>query len=294
MVRGISTFSTSLLAGASVLIGATGAHAATAIPDFSGIWGRNSLDYEPPAIGAGPVMNTTHSFFKRMGDYTNPILTPQSAARVKAGGELSARGENFPTPSSLCWPMSPPFIWRIPGVQLLQEPNKVTILYLNDHHVRHVRLNAQHPSPVIPSWTGNSIGHYEGDTLVVDTVGIRVGPYSMTDNYNSPQSDALHLVERFRLIDSAVANKAAEQSERDSGRVDADRGGLSIDPTYKGKGLQVQLTIEDKNVFTTPWSANVTYRRVKDEWEERVCADNPHDYSTGTETPVPKADKPDF
>jgi hypothetical protein len=165
---------------------------------------------------------------------------------------------------------------------------------LNDHHVRHVRLNAQHPSPVIPSWTGNSIGHYEGDTLVVDTVGIRVGPYSMTDNYNSPQSDALHLVERFRLIDSAVANKAAEQSERDSGRVDADRGGLSIDPTYKGKGLQVQLTIEDKNVFTTPWSANVTYRRVKDEWEERVCADNPHDYSTGTETPVPKADKPDF
>ncbi|HEY4265969.1 MAG TPA: hypothetical protein VGM72_11675, partial [Micropepsaceae bacterium] len=270
------------------------ARAAAPIPDFSGIWGRNSLDYEPPASGPGPVMNTTHSFFKRMGDYTNPILKPESAARVKAGGVLSAKGENFPTPSSLCWPMSPPFIWRIPGVQLLQETGKVTILYLNDHHVRHIRLNAAHPARVVPSWTGDSVGHYEGGTLVVDTVGIKVGPYSMTDNYNSPQSAALHLVERFRLIDGEAAKKAAEQSERDSGRVDADRGGLSIDPTYKGRGLEVELRIEDPNVFTMPWTARVTYRRVQDAWEERVCADNPHDYSTGADTPVPKAATPDF
>ncbi|HEX3484046.1 MAG TPA: hypothetical protein VHT51_03235, partial [Micropepsaceae bacterium] len=167
-------------------------------------------------------------------------------------------------------------------------------LYMQDHQIRHVRLNGTHPAKVVPSWYGDSIGHYEGDTLVVDTVGIKVGPYSMTDNYNSPQSEALHLVERFRLIDGAEAKRAAEQSERDSGRVEAERGGLTIDPDYKGRGLQVHITVEDPNVFTMPWSAQVTYRRVKDEWEERVCADNPHDYSTGTETPVPKAGKPDF
>ncbi|HXJ02227.1 MAG TPA: hypothetical protein VNH44_13475 [Micropepsaceae bacterium] len=282
------------LAVMSIFACAANAAEAATIPDFSGIWGRNSLDYEPPASGPGPVMNTTHSFFKRMGDYTNPILKPESAARVKAGGELSAKGKNFPTPSSLCWPMSPPFIWRIPGLQVLQEPNKVTLLYLNDHHVRHIRLNAQHPAHLTPSWSGDSIGHYESDTLVVDTVGIKVGPYSMTDNYNSPQSEALHVVERFRLIDGGAAKKAAEQSERDSGRVEAERGGLTIDPDYKGRGLQVHITVEDPNVFTMPWSAQVTYRRVKDEWEERVCADNPHDYSSGTDTPVPQADRPDF
>jgi hypothetical protein len=289
MARVLSSF-----AVMSMLAWAANAAQAETIPDFSGIWGRNSLDYEPPPSGPGPVMNTTHSFFKRMGDYTNPILKPESAARVKAGGELSAKGENFPTPSSLCWPMSPPFIWRIPGVQVLQESNKVTLLYLNDHHVRHIRLNAQHAAHVTPSWTGDSIGHYEGDTLVIDTVGIKVGPYSMTDNYNSPQSPALHVVERFRLIDGEAAKRAAEQSERDSGRVEEGRGGLSIDTAFKGKGLQVHITVEDPNVFTMPWAAEVTYRRVKDAWEERVCADNPHDYSTGTDTPVPKADKPDF
>ncbi|HEX3486012.1 MAG TPA: hypothetical protein VHT51_13190, partial [Micropepsaceae bacterium] len=126
MARVLSSF-----AVISVLAWAANTAQAETLPDFSGIWGRNSLDYEPPPSGPGPVMNTTHSFFKRMGDYTNPILKPQSAARVKAGGELSAKGENFPTPSSLCWPMSPPFIWRIPGVQVLQEPSKVTLLYLN-------------------------------------------------------------------------------------------------------------------------------------------------------------------
>ena len=51
--------------------------------------------------------------------------------------------------------------------------------------------------PVTPAWYGDSVGHYEGDTLVIDTVGIKVGPFAMVDMYGTPHSAALHVVERY-------------------------------------------------------------------------------------------------
>jgi hypothetical protein len=104
----------------------------------------------------------------------------------------------------------------------------------------------------------------------------------------------LHLVERIRLIDGDIANAAAEQAERDSGRVDVEMGGASIDPAYKGKGLQVQFRVEDAGTFTRPWSAVVTLRRALGPWEERVCADSRFNYITGKPFPLPQDDKPDF
>ena len=64
-------------------------------------------------------------------------------------------------------------------------------------------MNASHPTTPTPSWYGDSVGHFEGDTLVVDTVGFKVGPLSMVDIYGTPHSEALHLVERYRLVDRA-------------------------------------------------------------------------------------------
>jgi len=115
----------------------------------------------------------------------------------------------------------------------------------------------------------------------------------MINNYGTPYSESLHLVERYRLIDGTRAKTAAEKSERDSGRVEEWMGGATIDTAYP-KGLQIEFTVEDPNVFTRPWSGMVTYRRAVGDWEERVCADNPHDYNSGTDVPVPRADKPDF
>ena len=51
------------------------------------------------------------------------------------------------------------------------------------------------------SWYGDSVGHYEGDTLVIDTVGIKIGPFAMVDMYGTPYSEALHVVERYQLLD---------------------------------------------------------------------------------------------
>jgi len=67
--------------------------------------------------------------------------------------------------------------------RLAHKPDKITILYALNHEYRQVRLNAPHPAKVTPSWYGDSIGHYEADTLVIDTVGLKVGPFSMVDMY---------------------------------------------------------------------------------------------------------------
>ena len=91
--------------------------------------------------------------------------------------------------------------------RLLQQPDKITILYDYDHQVRHVRMNQSHPAHVTPSWYGDSVGHYEGDTLVIDTVGIKVGPFAMVDWYGTPHTEALHVVERYRLLDYEAAKE---------------------------------------------------------------------------------------
>src|ERR1051326_1441013 len=119
-----------------------------------------------------------------------------------------------------------------------------------DHHVRHVRLNAQHLAQVTPSWMGDSIGHYERDTLVVDTAGMKVGPRTTADAYGSQQSQAMHVVERYRMVDNDTMQKAFEQNEKEFGRVDGPNGnGVFYDPEYKGPGLQVSYTVEAPTAF---------------------------------------------
>jgi hypothetical protein len=181
-------------------------------------------------------------------------------------------------------------------MQLLQQPGKVTILYDEDHEVRHVRMNETHPIHVTPSWHGDSVGHYEGDTLVIDTVGVKTDrPFAMVDVYGTPYTEALHVVERYRLVDYEVAKKAQERGAQENFRLQGAAEGWAPDPRYKGKGLQLHFTVEDEGVFTVPWSATITYRRaLATEWPEVVCAENTHEYYPGKDTEVPRADKPDF
>jgi hypothetical protein len=265
-------------------------------PDFSGFWGHPSLGFDPPLSGPGPVVNKSRlptgesNFDQLVGDYTNPILKPQAAEQVKKQGEISLSGVAFPDPDNQCRPSGVPYIFWNFLMQMLPEPQKITILYFEDHQVRHVRMNEPHPARVTPSWYGDSVGHYEGDTLVIDTVGIKVGPFSMVDDYGTPHTEALHVVERYRLVDYEVAKEAQERAQKENGRARA----FDVDPDYKGKGLQLEFTVEDEGVFTTPWSALITYRRAVGEWPDYVCAENRHEYYAGKDTVVPTADKPDF
>jgi hypothetical protein len=155
-------------------------------------------------------------------------------------------------------------------------------------------MNVPHPAQVTPSWYGDSVGHYEGDTLVIDTVGLKIGPFSMIDQYGTPYTRALHVVERYRLIDYEAAREAWQRGGRENIRGGVVNEGYAPDPSYKGKALQLQFTVQDEGVFTTVWSATKTYRRIFRAWPERVCAENPYRYGTEKDAEVPTAGRPDF
>ena len=275
---------------------------AASIPDYSGVWVHPSWPgFEPPVSGPGPVANRSRlpngagNSNRLVGDDANPILKPAAAEVVKRHGEISLRGEGYPTPANQCWPQPVPYIFWTIGVQLLQQPDKVTILYSNpDHEFRQIRLNGPHPAKVAPTWYGDSVGHYEGDTLVVDTVGVKTGrPFAMVDIYGTPYSEALHVVERYRLVDYETAMEGQRRNLTENIPLPFNDSGLFADPDYKGTGLELQFIVDDENVFTIPWSATMTYRRAAGNWPEFVCSENTYWYS-GREAMPPRADKPDF
>jgi hypothetical protein len=290
------------VAWAAVLSAMPAAAAAAKTPDFSGIWGR-WLHFEQPASGPGPIVNTvrtaagTMDDYRWVGDSTSPILRPGAAAIVKKRGEMAIRGIVAPNAHVECRLEPTPYILAVEvGMEIVQHTDEVLLLYISGHQFRHIRMNVPHPANVTPSWQGDSVGHYEGDTLVIDTVGQRVGPLSMVDNYGSPFSGALHVIERYRLIDGKTASEIETRHEKNyfppGVPTNASPRG-DIDPDTTKPGLQVEVTVEDPAVFTTPWTGLVTYRRAKGEWAEAICAENPHAYH-GSDAAIPVAEKPDF
>jgi hypothetical protein len=272
------------------------------IPDFSGAWTKPYIGIESPASGPGPVTNRSRrngrrDVYQYVGDYANPILKSEAAEIVKKHGEISLTGVPYPSPRNQCWPEGVPGIFVDPAMQLLQQPDKITILYPYDHQVRRVRVNEHHPAQVTPSWYGDSIGHYESDTLVIDTIGIKIGPFAMLDFYGTPYTGMLHVIERYRFIDDSAAKEGQERGLKENSflpdGVDGD-GGMVVDPEYKGKALQLEFAVEDEGVFTTPWSATVTYRRALGTILENVCAENLLGTYVHKDSAVPRADRPDF
>jgi hypothetical protein len=274
-----------------------GNETAKSLPDLSGIWVHANPGFEPLASGPTALVNRsrrangTGDILKLAGDYRNPILKPEAAEIVRQHGELGLNYTGDPNPRNQCRPEGPPFVFTNGPTSLVQTADKVTIMYGYNHQVRRVRMNQTHPAKVTPSWYGDSVGHYEGDTLVVDTVGMKVGPYSMVDWYGTPHSEALHVVERYRMLDYAAAKEAFERDAKQHNVPD----GMPV-ANARGKYLQLQFTVEDKNVFTMPWSATMTYRSGGDgptDWNELTCAENRAWYP-GKDSDVPSAAKPDF
>jgi len=262
-------------------------------PDFQGVWNHPALPwFEPLASGPRPVTNRSRkngvsNYDQLVGDYTNPILQPWAAEVVKKFGDISLAGVTFPNPANQCWPEPPPFLFKHNQMMLIQQPDVVTMIYVEDHEIRRIRMNASHPAQLTPSWHGDAVGHYEGDALVVDTVGVRTDrPFAMIDLFGTPYTKDLHVVERYRVINPEAAKDGLDRNAKENMRF----GDISRARKY----LQLQLTVEDAGVFTTPWTVTITYAPGTDDWPEVVCAENIQEYYYKKESEVPRAAKPDF
>jgi hypothetical protein len=248
--------------------------------NFSGPWTRSDPEarFMPPVSGPGPLRDDPahphhghregvpgqpdESATPWVADLSNPILKSWVAEIVQRNAAQGLAGVEADTALLHCRPDGVPgVLTRRDNVQLLQTPTEVTIVYQLDHQVRHVYLNVPHSQRPSHSWYGESVGHFEGDTLVVDTIGLN--DQTTLDTYNTPHSDALHVVERYHLVDS-------------------------------GRTLQVDFTVDDPVAFNMQWSGIAHYRRSRGAYEEFVCAENNTNIWTGKSYPIPIAATSDF
>jgi hypothetical protein len=265
-------------------------------------WGKNVFNFEGLPSGPQPLRNLSRlpngkaNNGRLVGDYQNPILTPEAAAIVKQKGELAIAGKGFPNAQDQCWLTGPPFAlaMQLTFAMLPTAEGNITILYDGNMNVRRVRMNSTHPAKPLPSPTGDSVGHWDGDTLAIDTIGVKTATLTSVDRFGTPQGEAMHIIERYRLIDGAVAKAQIDKFETTEGTVGGGQRVAGYNPDASLKGLQLEITMEDPKVFVTPLTAHVTYRRVISQWQESVCAENPMEHYPGEWAALPRADRPDF
>jgi hypothetical protein len=239
-------------------------------------WSKIADDFQPPASGPGPVTgDKDHPYVPnndngkqvtfRIADLTNPILKPWAVEKMRAQNALAAAGKRAYEARASCRPGGVPgflVMGRVNPLYFVQGKNEVVMINEGGPEVRHVFLNVAHSAHPRISPYGESVGHYEGgDTLVIDTIGLSDDTY--IDNYRTPHTTQLHVVERFRLTDG-------------------------------GKTLEVSIQVDDPGAFNTPWSARQTYRRTRaGVLEEAICAENNFALDASV-SEIPRADKPDF
>jgi hypothetical protein len=179
----------------------------------------------------------------RIADLSNPNIKPWAKEIMKRENEKALSGGMPYSARSSCMPSGvPAFIMAaVEPIHFMQTPKQVTMIFSGDAQVRRVYLDVPHSANLKPSWYGESIGHYEGDTLVVDTIGLN--DKTFIDNYRTPHTTKLHVVEHYKLIDG-------------------------------GKTLQVTFRVEDPDTFYQPWSAIGKLRRVQMPMHEEACAEN--------------------
>src|SRR6266851_7964820 len=129
-------------------------------------WGKNAFNFEGMPSGPQPLRNLSRlpngkaNNGRLVGDYHNPILTPEAAAIVKQKGELAIAGKGFPNSQDQCRPIAPPFTFamQLGFAMLPTKDGNITIIYDQNANVRRIRMNGAHPAKLVPSPMGDSVG----------------------------------------------------------------------------------------------------------------------------------------
>jgi len=220
-----------VLAFSPVILAQTATQSRAATPDLSGVW---DLVREPGASG-------------RRFSLEEPPLQPWAMEiykRNRAGlTDPNSQGLEGLDPNGFCHTSGVTRAMVQHLFEIIQVPNKVVMLFEVSNGVRQIYMDGRgHLEGYPAGWMGHSIGWWEEDTLVVDTVGLN--DRTWMDRRGAPHSDALHVVERFHRVDHDT--------------------------------LEVEFTFEDPKAFTKPWGAKKTYRLTPNvEVLERItCEDH--------------------
>ncbi len=197
----------------------------------------------------------------RIGDLSNPNLKPWVKEVMRKDTAEIEAGKIAFQPEAACLPTGVPEMFQLPSaLQIVQGPTDVVMIKEGGSDVRHIYLDVPHSAHPKPSWYGESVGHYEGDTLVVDTIG--VDPRTVLDAYRTPHTEKLHVVERWRR-------------------------------TNGGEGLEAIITVDDPDSFYLPWSLRIRDQRGDDPFLEVICAESNQNFGL-FDFHMPVAAKPDF
>jgi hypothetical protein len=267
-------------------------------PNPSAGWFAYTRVFIQPASGPGPVRldpkypRVTNDDFRAtgaqptpaVGDADNPILQPWVADKVRKRNAAVLAGAPAFSLHAACWPVGIPHFLLEPMTRpmyIVQSPREVVMILTSFNDVRRIYLSDRHSDSAKKSWYGDSIGHYEGDTLVVDTIGLN--DRTVVDGFDTPHTSQIHVVERWHLIEG-------------------------------GEILEADVHVEDPGAFTMPWNAIQRYRTFdaaiskrnvtsvamlatpeKGPLQEAICAENPDSFKgRGEHPPMPLAAVPDF
>ena len=278
------------IAGAGLIAaaGAADAQKAEKIPPLASHdygWQTNNADWQisPAIVGRGPIQpDPKHPFMAnaegarlnkqptlRIGNAADPVLKPWAAKFMADSNEEALSGKlDVPfAAQARCYPGGVPgqLLWPFEPMYFVQTPKEVWIMWQRDHLIRRVFLNREHSKNVKPSWYGESVGHYEnGDTLVVDTIGLSK-KMSFIDNFRTPHTDKLHVVERYTVAKDK-------------------------------KTVTAVVTVDDPDTFKEPLHMTQHWFRVDLPMRETVCAENNNDnnYFNQKLVPIPEDTTPDF
>ncbi|HEY4030485.1 MAG TPA: hypothetical protein VGM25_09100 [Caulobacteraceae bacterium] len=194
----------------------------------------------------GVYMPESNSFQYLPVEGGDPPWTAAAKADFLRRRQADKDGKPVVNTSTLCLPSGMPKVMTAPyPIEVVTQPRQVIILHEIQHLMRFIYLNEQHPSgdDLNPTYAGHSVGHWEGDTLVVDTVAT-TGGLTTLDQADRPKSGDMHLVEHIRKIDG-------------------------------GKKLEDLVTFDDPKVYTKPWTARLLYDWRPDiRFIEYICEEN--------------------
>jgi hypothetical protein len=202
--------------------------------NLTGVWTQY------PRIGSRSAGEGGFVFSKE-----EPPMTPWAEAKFKSTKAPHTGGYTGDSDDTTlkCYPPGVPriYLFNFP-MEILVVPGRVLIVHEFGHYIRQVWTDGRaHPKDINPSWMGDSIGKWDGDTLVVDTIGFN--DKTWLDQVGHPHSDALHLIERFRRTSTDM--------------------------------LQIDFTFDDPKAYTKQWTGTKQFK-LRPDWHiaEYVCEEN--------------------